>query len=391
MEIRPLKEQEIHQARHIDSYCFDHDHHPERTNLFFAKSYKVDHSLGIFDGETLLSSMLILPFNVRVRDTWMKCGGISSVGTLPEYRNQGYVRKLMFHGMGRMKKSGQVISVLGPFEYDFYRRMGYGLTYEKMTTEFSMDHLRQFIPGEHSYRMLTPEDVSAMDGVYREYTQPYNAVFMRSLEEWRFKFDWAELDHHTRYGAFDADGSLSGVIHFSIKDRRFNIYELTYKDTPARHALLHLVYRHRSEADTVLWMNAPVDDPFLLEISDSRQKRSIESNMMGRIVDVPAFFAKLSFPGTGDNILTIALDDPLLVWNRAHFRFHWQGGKLSVEKTDNKEDLSLDIVTLSQIGLGYMSPLQAWKAGRLQCSDENKVGIMDTYFPKMINYLNEIF
>lgn len=70
--------------------------------------------LGWFDGDKLISQVAVYPFQVRIFDRTYDMGGLTGVGTYPEYSNQGLMHKLLYKALENMRNKKQSISYLSP-------------------------------------------------------------------------------------------------------------------------------------------------------------------------------------------------------------------------------------------------------------------------------------
>ena len=55
------------------------------------------------------------------------CAAICSVGTLPEYRRRGLVRRLMTQALEDCRERGQPVAILWPTQAAIYQRYGYAM------------------------------------------------------------------------------------------------------------------------------------------------------------------------------------------------------------------------------------------------------------------------
>lgn len=78
--------------------------------------------IGWFDDEKLISQLAIYPCEVNIRGKIFKMGGLTGVGTYPEYANLGLMHHLMKESLEMMRKNGQWISYLFPYSIPYYRR-----------------------------------------------------------------------------------------------------------------------------------------------------------------------------------------------------------------------------------------------------------------------------
>ena len=89
--------------------------------------------LGWFDDEKLISQLAVYPCEVNIRGKIVKMGGLTGVGTYPEYANLGLMHHLMKESLKRMREKGQWISYLFPYSIPYYRRKGWEIMSDKMT------------------------------------------------------------------------------------------------------------------------------------------------------------------------------------------------------------------------------------------------------------------
>ena len=85
--------------------------------------------IGWFDDDNLVSQVAVYPMQTRIFGRTYAMGGLTGVGTYPEYSNMGLMHKLLEQALKNMKEQGQDICYLYPYSIPYYRRKG--------------DHLRQ--------------------------------------------------------------------------------------------------------------------------------------------------------------------------------------------------------------------------------------------------------
>ena len=82
-------------------------------------------TLGTFAGEQLVSSHCMFPFTMRMNGQPLACAGVATVGTLPEYRRQGFLRAMVSEAFSLMREDGQSVAALWPSQSAIYQRYGY--------------------------------------------------------------------------------------------------------------------------------------------------------------------------------------------------------------------------------------------------------------------------
>lgn len=91
--------------------------------------------LGWFDGDKLISQLAVYPFQVNIFGEIYDMGGLTGVGTYPEYANLGLMSQLMRQALANMREREQSISYLYPYSIPFYRRKGWEIISDKISFE----------------------------------------------------------------------------------------------------------------------------------------------------------------------------------------------------------------------------------------------------------------
>lgn len=109
----------------------------EEKEIIRAKSPTLEQAdvKGWFDGDKLISQVAVYPMKVRIFNKTYDMGGLTGVGTYPEYANQGLMHKLLYQSLKNMKEKKQSISFLYPYSIPYYRRKGWEIVSDKITYE----------------------------------------------------------------------------------------------------------------------------------------------------------------------------------------------------------------------------------------------------------------
>ena len=75
------------------------------------------------DGQ-LATTLATLPFTVRLNGNPVKIGGVTAVGTMPAYRRQGLLRKVMHEALRLMHERDQHMAILWASMGAIYQRFG---------------------------------------------------------------------------------------------------------------------------------------------------------------------------------------------------------------------------------------------------------------------------
>ena len=82
LKMKPVRIESIEQYHALLRYVFQ-----------FPTMQKAD-VIGWFDGDNLVSQVVVYPMNVQVYKTVYPMGGLTGVGTYPEYSGKGLMYKL---------------------------------------------------------------------------------------------------------------------------------------------------------------------------------------------------------------------------------------------------------------------------------------------------------
>lgn len=77
----------------------------QEKEMIRAKSPTLERAdvIGWFDRDQLISQVAIYPMRVRIFNQTYDMGGVTGVGTYPEYANQGLMHKLLIEALKHMK------------------------------------------------------------------------------------------------------------------------------------------------------------------------------------------------------------------------------------------------------------------------------------------------
>ena len=132
--------------------------------------------LGIFDNEKIAAKVQIRDLHIFQNDKVIKMGGIQSVATYPEYRRQGYVKKLLIAALKDMREMGYLVSMLHPFSIHFYRKFGYEILSDQQQLVLTQADLKP-LPAENQ------------NGKIRRFNQnEYHEDLMSVYEQYAKKF-----------------------------------------------------------------------------------------------------------------------------------------------------------------------------------------------------------
>lgn len=356
-------------------------------------------ALGAFapNGGRLLAALRVWPFLAYFQGRPIPMGGVASVASWPEVRRQGLVGRLIRESLELMRSEGQAVSALYPFSYPFYRRYGWELGFTQTVYEIPLSELDPFRrPPGGRFRPAGPDDLPALDALYRRFVRRWNGPLLRETSWWhqrvldhssppapgigpRRTVLW-EDEHRIRayvvYGFQAPNPQSPGAEH-----RILRVYDWAVEDGGAFRALLSFLVQHDSMAAS-LSMPAPSDWDFLpLLVNPRVQVRKVAGAMI-RIIDMDRFLQQVvtpregpasSEPGSLPEAVQLEVEDELAPWNQGRWLLPLGPGAVRALSPDEPEHVTAGLPRLSgpiqvwsQVLSGYLPTLQAWHLGLLK-------------------------
>lgn len=345
--------------------------------------------LGWFDGEQLISQVAVYPFQVRIFDKTYEMGGLTGVGTYPEYSNQGFMHKLLYQALFNMRKRGQSISYLFPYSIPYYRRKGWEIISDRIVFEINDYQLpkNKQVPGE--VERVSPESEQVREA-YERFAMQTHGAMLRGEIAWSEYWRW-DSDELMAAVYYNAEGCPAGYVLYWIADEVFHIKDMIFIDEEARSGLWNFISAHFSMISKVVG-NIYTDEPLAFLLEDADIKETLSPYFMARIVDLEQFIAQYPFkPDTADREWVFTLDDPLLSWNQGVFILKISAaGKGHVLRTAERTSDRIDIQTMATMLLGYKRPDYLRKIGRISCSPET-VDMLEDAIEQQTPYFSDYF
>lgn len=343
--------------------------------------------LGWFDEDKLISQVAVYPLKVNIHGKLFDMGGVTGVGTYPEYSALGLVKEIMLQSLTKMKERGQTISYLFPYSIPYYRKKGWEIISDVMTfslkdtqlpRKVEVDGIVQRIDLEH-------EDVKC---VYNRYAKINHGALIRGSLEWGEYWRW-DKEEMVAAVYYDTNKEPQGYLLYWIENDILYIKELIYLEQEARHGLWNFIHAHYSMINEVkgkTFKNESI--AFLLE--DSEIIETIKPYYMARIVDVEAFLKRYPFKDTCEPFHFI-VEDPLLDWNRGVFSVEWDSeGNIIISRDPIGAEVKLSINTLTTMLMSYRSPSYLKEIGRIDAYNYT-IKELEKVIPNNAAYFSDYF
>lgn len=376
----------------ITSYVYGGDHGDGEQNNA-ATSNRAEWTLCAFDGPTMVASYATIPFTMRANGTAMAMGGVSIVGTVPEYRRRGLLRTITEQSFEAMRENGQTVAALWASQAAIYRRFGYSMCSVRRTYEVDTVDVRLLEPAPEDL-VVAREPVEAAfetcKSLYRRFVAPRTCYLHRSTFLWRANVlaqraaDGPVQVAICRDGAGEALGYLiytlrgGGRVNHPARSQEIVIRELVWLRIDACRALWEFIGRH-DLVGRVRWENAPADDPAWELFSEPRMLNARDrEGAYFRIVDAPAALAGRGYHSDGECVVAVTPDRET-PWNTGTWRLTVSGGQADVAPTTDAADVTFSIRSLASAFTGFRSVRRLASWGLVDGSDA-AIGRADTLF-----------
>ena len=143
LTIKPVTLEYLEQFNDLLAYVFQvtakevEESGYEEGELERAKRPVLEESdvIGWFHDDQLISQLAIYPCTVNLHGNLVKMGGLTGVGTYPEYAGHGLMHDLVRIALQHMRAHEQWISYLYPYSIPFYRKKGWEIMSDHLTLD----------------------------------------------------------------------------------------------------------------------------------------------------------------------------------------------------------------------------------------------------------------
>ena len=329
------------------------------------------------DGQpTMATSFSAFPFTTRVNGNAVSLAGISTVGTRPEYRRQGLVRKIMTQAFADQYERGQCLAGLWASQAAIYQRYGFAASgglreYRVDTADIRLHPNFEVLPIS---RFEGTEVLDAVREVYKRFIAQRTGYLHRGKSLWLNNVFTPPSEDGPAYVALA--GSLeapTGYLIYTLRAGRVAhraraqeicIRDFAWLDLPSYGSLWHYLARH-DLVGRVVWSRAPLDDPAADVFVEPRLLHSQDlEGSWWRVVDVKTALEQRGYDVEGSLVLAIT-EDELAPWNNGRWRLDVGSDGAEVQATDAPADIELSVRALSSLYSGHRSARHLANAGLL--------------------------
>ncbi len=330
----------------------------------------------------MAASYSCLPFTMRANGNAVAMGGVTAVGTLPEYRRQGLVRAITTRSFADMRERGQAVASLWASQAAIYQRYGYALSSALVTYRIDSVDVG-FADGDGGSARVARVDADTGAEILKKVYIDFVAQRMCYLH--RSKTLWMNgvLSNSPLTGpvhiavAYAANGAPTGYVAYHVRNDKTGhptrgqellVKDLVWLNVDAYRSLWTWLARH-DLVGRITWMRAPIDDPAPeLFVEPRLLNAQSRDGIWLRIVDAQAALAQRGYQTSGAITLEIVKDD-LTPWNEGRVKLECSAEGATVTPSSGNADIRLSVKALASLYTGFRSARQLSQWGMLDGDD----------------------
>jgi predicted acetyltransferase len=405
-EIRRLVNEDLIQFHkmHAVVYNFRKDFSKEDGQNIDPLDHPADWAWGVFDGKKLLAGMYEIDFLMRFDGNSVKLTGIGGVGTLPEERKGGHIRRIFEKMLPQAYEKGVIFSNLGPFSHDFYRKFGYEIACARNNIKIPMSdladiqHCGEFIP------VFPGDDTSLLAEVHAAYISNINHAIHRDY--WPDNRSWKIFTREDPYssGSFiylwkNEKGTAKSYIKYrdTMEDgeHQMSVRELIFKDMEGLYGALGIASGLSSQFENFKWAMPTFLDAYDFSGDAWSVEQEIKPKDMTRVVNVKAALEMMRRPRIkgeyteGEYIIEV--NDENIAANNGKYLVEFSKDGTKVSSTSKDADIECDILVLSQLVTGYRSLENAMYTRQEGLEVNDNIDTLKSVFTLRPQHITEFF
>lgn len=356
----------------------------------------------------IVAALSGIPYEVWLGGVKLPMLGLAGVANSLESRRQGYASKLCTEAIKRGREQGYVISVLYPFRFDFYRKLGWGAVGELIEYRINASSIPNY-ETRKNVRRFVEDDLTKLSECYQRFVEKNNCLAERSLVVWNSKLKSVRNRSFLLF-VYESEGKISGYVlfEFKVEDDMFNqeiiVRELIYEDSSSYQGLLGFIgslsdqvrtLRYSAQVDEafhyILKNPRDIDNPTLLGLVS--KTGSYGFSYMLRVLDVEKALRARANYNNITGTATLLIKDEQITENNGFFQITLLNGKLEVKKVDLLKTacISMTIDVFSQLYSGALTLERANFLGLATVNENSVISWLDKALSQPKPFLQEAF
>lgn len=384
VEIRPAHAEEMDTLNFILRTVFAGDDDPDRP-----QTLQPEWTLCAFEDGEMATSFGAYPLRWRLNGAQVDVAAVTAVGTMPNKRRRGYLRRIMAQSFRDQRDAGQHFAILWASHAAIYQRYGYAVSGMDRRYDVSPGDIR-FTSGPRpsgAIRVTTEPEIETLREVYRRYISERNGELSRVPVMWDLLFSAFKEEKPVYQAIYEEDGVPLGYVIYRQKDAyeefpeetmRLRVAELIWNTPEAYVALWEYLAAH-DLTRRIVYTNAPEDDPIFHLIDEPRMLRGRTTDgLLTRIVDVEHGLTQRPYGAAAG--LTFEVVDADCEWNQGLWELETDGKESIVRASSARPQLTIPVHSLASMVTGFVSPSQLARQGQVEVADHADLAQWDRVF-----------
>ena len=377
IEIRPATAAEMGQLGILGGYVYGGSFGDGPNNVIATANLPEWTLCAFIDGK-LASSFSNIPFTMRANGNAMPLAGVSTIGTQPEHRRQGLVRRIHTQAFADMRDAGQPVAALWASQAAIYQRYGYAMT--TVCRHYSVDTVDiAFHDGDGGSgtvrRIDTASAYDQLKALYIGFVAERTCYLHRSKALWlQNALEEVAADGPVWVAiCYDRSDVAQGYVVYTLRggkvdhparDQELVVRDLAWRTTDAYRSLWSYIARH-DLVGRVRWNDAPLDDPAPELFLEPRLLNAVDrEGAWFRIVDAPKALAGRGYDAEATLSIGIA-DDALTPWNNGVWQLDAGPDGAQVRPANGAPEIALNAKALASLFTGFRCATQLSNWGLL--------------------------
>ena len=388
IEVRAARAEEMEEFSRLMAYVFagTPPDHPDAQ----PQTLQPDWTTCVFVDGRIAVGTAFYPFTMRLNGAGIGVAAITAVGSYPEFRRQGLLRRAMEQGLAEQRERGQSVAILWASMGAIYQRYGYGLGSTQAWYQFDPRYaeLQEPLPLTGSVGLESGDETfELIKGIYKQYSASRNLMLHRSVIYWQAAIVNEVEKQRPHIAVYrNGAGEPRGYMIYRVQNREtnepgpsmvLNVRDFVPLDIEAWRSLWEYIRRH--DLVSRVNLNVPPDDPAPNLLLEPRMLgRRTGDGIWLRVVDVERALPQRPYGDTGS--LTFEVLDDLCDWNRGCFLLETDGEHSEVKRSERSAELSIPVRSLASLVSGQASATSLARAGLLSARDEGALALADRIF-----------
>ena len=388
VEFRPIKPTERREFFNLERYVFADERKLTEEELE-ADPLRPEMTTAAFHGGKIIASSGGFPFRLKLNGNTVRADGVTSVGTDPQFRRRGLVRRMITIRFQQAYENNVAASILWASLGAIYQRFGYGLATSSYKCKFDPRFCAfQFDEPEvgSCVRSDRNSSVPLLKELHERYIADKNSHIHRHDVFWQRAYLDKKCKLHVAIH-YDDKGKPDGYVSYTLSetrekipgpDQKFSIRDFVSLNRGAYRSLWDYIRSHDLAKLVEMWV--PIDDPAFLMLLEPRQLQARwGEGLWLRAVNVKQLAGSRPYPNKGLVAFEIPQDREC-PWNVGTYLLDTSEEEVVVTTTNQSADFRIDINGFATLLSGHNTLSELEASGRAAILDRAREIDLNQFF-----------